>query len=160
MARLYLMLLFALLVLIVAGKSAGQYGELAKLSEVRIVVEDLESEEKELGLKEDDIKNHVFVFLRSKLPRLAVKESSPYVYIRVTMRFSRQEGRKIGYFGAVQVMITRQVYIQKNSQATWATVWERLFIINGPLKEAVPAVRDTLDVLLTQFAADWYKDNP
>ncbi len=39
MARLYTMLLFALPVLMVPVESVGQNGELAKLSEVRIVVE-------------------------------------------------------------------------------------------------------------------------
>ena len=73
MARLYPMLLFALLVLMVPVESAGQYGQLAKLSEVGISVESLTRASKELGLTKEDIKNHVFVFLRSKLPRLEVK---------------------------------------------------------------------------------------
>ncbi len=90
MARLYPMLLFALLVLMVPVESAGQDGQLAKLSEVQIVVEDLRQGEKELGLREDDIKNYVFVFLRSKLPRLAVKDSvQPSVLIVINMTKGR-----------------------------------------------------------------------
>jgi len=160
MARLYLMLLFALLVLVVPVESVAQYGYLAKLSEVKIVVEYLGSEEKKLGLKKDEIENYVLVFLRSKLPRLVIKEALPFVYIRVTMRFSRQRGIKVGYFGAVQVIITRPVYIQKTGQDVKADVYEKLTVINGPLKSAVSEVRETLDELLTKFAADWYRDNP
>ena len=86
MARLYTMLLFALLVLVMPVESAGQNGQLARLSEVDILVEQIRSEGKELGLNRDDIKNHVFVFLRSKLPGLAVKENVlPYIYINVNV---------------------------------------------------------------------------
>jgi len=62
MARFYTMLLFALLVLVMPVESAGQNGEIAKLSEVQIVVNNLSQESKELGLNMGEIKNHVFVF--------------------------------------------------------------------------------------------------
>ena len=50
MARLYTILVFALLVLVVPVESAGQNGQLARLSEVHIVVERLSQDAKELGL--------------------------------------------------------------------------------------------------------------
>ncbi len=53
MTRLYPMLLFALLVLVVPVESAGQDGQLARLIEVKIVVEDLSSDAKELGVNKD-----------------------------------------------------------------------------------------------------------
>jgi len=82
MSRLYLMLFFALLVLVVPVESAGQNGQLARLSEVHIVVERLSQDAKELGFNRDEIRNYVFVNLGRKLPRLVVNESAvPFIDI-------------------------------------------------------------------------------
>ena len=156
MARLYPMLLFALLVLVVPVESEGQNGELAKLSEVKILVESLLSAEKELGITRGDIKNQVFVFLRGKLPRLRVsKSASPYVYIRVTM-----SNDKTGYFGAVQLMLSRVVSNKLTGDDIRAYVWESIYIVSSGLGNAPDHVRRILERLLTKFAADWYRDNP
>ena len=99
MARLYPMLLFALLVLVVPVESAAQTGELAKLSKVKIVVEKLTQDSKELGLNEDDIIYQVFVYLRSKLSRLKVSKSADStVYVNANILKSHLEsGEVIGY---------------------------------------------------------------
>ncbi len=53
MARLYTMLYLTLVVLMMPVESAGQDGQLARLIEVKIVVEDLSSDAKELGVNKD-----------------------------------------------------------------------------------------------------------
>ncbi len=131
MARLYTMPSFALLVLVVPVESVA-YGELAKLKEVAISVEVLGKVEKELGLSKEDIKNHVFVFLRSKLPRLKVSEiNDPNVYISVTLGYTMAGENKDGYHGAVKVDVHRGVTIIKNKQYTLSPVWSNYVILSG-----------------------------
>ena len=60
MARLYLMLSYVLFMLAVPVESSGQNGQLAKLSEVHIVVERLSQDAKELGFNRDEIRNYKF----------------------------------------------------------------------------------------------------
>ena len=163
MARLYTTLFFVLLVLMVPVESAAATGDLAKLSEIRIVIEHMGSNEKELGLNENDIKNHVFVFLRSKLPTLKVTESVvvPYVYINLNIaKYRTGSGAILGYVGSVRVHIERQVTIDKIGKLTAAPVWINSTLVSGLQDKAVAHVRESLDDLLTAFAADWYRDNP
>ncbi|MEE8113286.1 MAG: hypothetical protein V3T23_02920 [Nitrososphaerales archaeon] len=160
MARLYTTLFFVLLVLMVPVESAAT-GELAKLMEVKILVGNLSKESMEEGLNEEDIKNHVFIFLRSKLPRLKVSEiNGPYVGIIVHLDHTETGGKKDGYFGLVEVEVGRSVLIIENKNITLTSVWSRSAILSGPLGNASTDVMKWLDRLLTSFAAAWYVDNP
>ncbi len=157
MYRLYLPLLFALFILAVPEESAGQYGGLTELSEVKIVVEELSREEKKLGLSEDQVKNHVFVLLQSKLRRRLVKDSvEPHVYVNINVGITNGGA----YYGTVQVDIYRQVTINKTGKILLASVWDGGISLTGPEGEAVNQVRSLLDQLLTSFAAAWFQDNP
>ena len=162
MVRLYIPYFFALLFLVVPEDSAGQQGDLAGLTEVRIEVFAFDKSDKELGLDSDDIKNHVFVLLRSKLPRLVVNESAAAgVYIRITLGIGETSSRKkTDYFGSVQLMVRRPVSILKTGMKSSAYVWETLSIMTGPMNHAVSQTRETLELHLIKFAADWYRDNP
>ncbi len=162
MARLYPMLLFALLVLVVPVESEG-YAELAKLNEVSIVVAAFDRDAKELlTLNENDIKNQIFVFLRSKLPNLKVKETSlSSAMIAVNLGKIPAHGRTTVYYGEILLKVFRPVTIKKTGGLTYnAAVWSRSAILAGPPDSATGNVREYLDQLLTIFAADWYRDNP
>jgi hypothetical protein len=157
MYRLYLSLFVALLILAVPEESAGQYGGLTELSEVKIVVEELSLEEKKLGLSEDQVKNHIFVLLQSKLRRRLVKDSvDPYIYVNINVGIT--DGG--AYYGTVQVDIYRQVTINKTGRIFLTSVWSEGISLTGPEREAVNHVRSQLDQLLTGFASAWYRDNP
>ncbi len=162
MARLYPMLYFAMLVLVVPVESAGQDGQLTKLSQVRIYVEKMGSSEEELGLNRDDINTQVFVLLVRKLPRLKVKKSaSPYVYILVNVgKDLLKSGKAIGYYGVVEIQVFRKVTINKTGRIVSAVLWSQNYRLTGSLSGAVPHVQRSLDILLTNFAAAWNKDNP
>ncbi len=164
MSRLYPMLLFALLVLMVPVGSAGQdiylTKTLNKLDEVKIVV-GIYDDAKELGLNEEDIKNHVFVFLRSRMPSLKVKDSeTPFLRVWSTLTFIKVEGRKIGFHGDVRVDVLRSAVVAKSRRAAILIVWSEYELFSGPLGNASSDVKKLLDALLTKFAADWYRDNP
>jgi len=164
MARSYPMLLFALLVLMVPVESAAGSGKLTGLREVRLEIKDLSRIEKELGLNEDSIKDHAFVLLRSKLPRLAVSESATsFVHVAPIIHFvTNQGGKKTGYYGFVLIRVFRRVMIVEIRKVTEVSVWEEIISIIGPLGSghAATNVRESLNELLTNLAADWYRDNP
>jgi len=153
MARLYIMFFFALLVLVVPEKSAGQDGELTKLTEVRIIVGNI-NDSKKLGVNEEDIENYVFVFLRSKLPRLKVQsEALSSLDITVSLSYIDMSGRKLGYFGYVFLRTIREVTIIETKKNTDAAVKGSVLSLSGPLGNANSHVKEILDSLLTKFAA-------
>ena len=160
MARLYLMLFYVLFMLAVPAESSGQNGQLAKLSEVHIVVERLSQDVKELGFNRDDIRNHVFVNLRRKLPRLVVNESA-VPFIDIVANINKVGGEIIrGYFGEVQIQVYRRVIVIESGSSTIAPVWTNSFVVTSPPDQVVASVREALVRQLTRFAADWYRDNP
>ncbi len=165
MARLYPMLLFALLVLMLPVESAAQSGQLAKLSEVQLFLTFDGGDEKELALTEKDLKNHVFVLLRSKLPRLAVKESTKSS-IRISTDLSigtGGEGKiKLFYYGHVSLTLSRPVIYEETGKSGYGIAYQATHSLTGPFRREVASthVREVLDRLLTLFAADWYRDNP
>ena len=161
MIRLYLSVFSALFILVVPKVSVGQYGNFTDLSEVTIQVGKLESVTKKLGLDETAIKNHALVLLRSKLPRLLVKDSADStVYIHVDVGEVRTGREAIGYYGFVSVGVSRVVTIIKTGKVTEADLFYGTQRLRGPLSNTSDGVRGVLDSLLTSFAAAWDKDNP
>jgi len=162
MARLYPILLLALLILVLPVEAAGQYGQLGKLSELKIVVLPFSNYEKKLELNEDNIKNQIFEFLRSKLPRVSVKESAiEGLNVIINLGENRLEsGGKAGYNGLIDVRIYRLAKIKNNGLNTNVIVWSKGGSLAGPTSGGEAFIKEVLAQLLAQFAADWNKDNP
>ena len=160
MAR-FPMLFFVLFILAVPVVSAAQFGVLTKLQEVEIVVSDLSNTEKELGLNKKDIENHVFVFFQSKLPRVAVKKTSKTNFrISSNIFYTTSSGRRIGFFGQVMVSVFSPVIIKRNGGHATVPVWVGSNPFAGPPTDARPVFNNAIDRMLTEFAEDWYRDNP
>jgi len=103
--RLYIPFFLALFFLVVPKESAGQDGDLTNVSEVSIVVGKLDSPSKTLGLDEMAIKNHVFVLLQSKLPRLLVKDyADSRIHIIVDLAHIKVENEVVGYYGFTAIV--------------------------------------------------------
>jgi len=162
MVRLYLSVVFALFILVMPKESAGQYGGLAGLTEVKIEVEELSYDAKELGLTEAQLKDHILVFVQSKLPRLAVAKSiNPFIVASINLAYTKTvSGERIGFHGSIDLKIYRTVVVLKTAKTVLAPVWTRSFSLSGRPSSARSQVREILDDLLTKFAADWYRDNP
>jgi len=145
----------------VPKESLGQNGELVKLEEVRIVVAHISKVEKKLGLTKEDLKNHIFVFLRSKLPRLKVREyAESYIWIGVTPDYITQGASKTGVYGLVDVRVYSAVTIKTSKRNASVAIWVATNTFIGPLGDISTQVKEWLDRHLTKFAADWYRDNP
>lgn len=57
-------------------------------------------------------------------------------------------------------MVKRRGTIKKTGKDFPVIVWERMYSVRGPMGDTSAHVRDSLDELLTDFAADWNRDNP
>ena len=161
MIRLYLPIFLALFILAVPKESVGQNGQLAGLTEVKIVTGALSAKAKELGLSKSQINQQVFVFLRSKLPSLSVSDTAtPSIKVMVGLDPIRSSSkRELGYYGTITIKVYRHVLVSKSGKSVIAPVWTDGYSLHGS-DSAVSHVRGLLDTLLTSFAADWYRDNP
>ena len=162
MCRLLLINFLILLFLAGPGKAAGQSTELAQLQGVTLVVEDLDRKEKMLGLNEEWLKNHTLMLLQSKVPRLMVNQPSAEGSLLVDATFGMivREGKTIRYYGVLEVEAFRLVAIKKTEQIIWAPVWDGQYILTGLPHKATAQVKETLDLIITDFAAKWHHDNP
>ena len=162
MVRLYPIVFFALLVMVMPKEGSSASGDISKLLEVRVEVGDLGRDEMTLGLNKKVIETHAIVTLLRKLPRVVVNESAKsVVQIRTIFGTGKMvDGVEKWYFGAMMVSVVRPVTILKTGRSTKAIVWNRLYTLTGPLGTTAADVRRNLERLLTDFAADWYRDNP
>ena len=163
MVRLFLSVFFALFILAVPKESVGQTGQLAGLTEIKLLVKTLSRAAKQSGLTETQFKDHILVFLQSKLPRLAVAKSGDSFFdVSINIDYvTTASGRsKRGFNGSISLQIYRKVAVHKTAKVVLLPVWTKSFPLEGPLSSAHSHVRVTLDDLLTKFAADWYRDNP
>lgn len=162
MVRLFPTLFFVLLVMVMPKEGSSAAGDISKLLEVRVEVGDLGRDEMKLGLNKKVIETHTIVTLLRKLPRVVVNESAKSV---VQIRTIFGTGKMVGgvekwYFGTIMVSVVRPVTILKTGRSTNAIVWNRLYTLTGPLGATAADVRRNLERLLTDFTADWYRDNP
>ena len=161
MVRLTLLFFLALLILSVPEGSAGEKGNLTKLREVRIVVEDSNSHMREMGLTEDVLKKQVLALLLGKLPRVAVNDAAkPFVYVNVNVLYGTMGNRRKYYFGNVNVQVKQPVIKKNTGKEISASVWSISHVVTGPPTSAPDHVRSSLETILTSLAADWYQDNP
>ena len=143
---------------ILSGSAAA--GDLAKLRSLKVSVGTISPEARSLGVAEDDLEAHVVVFLRSKIPGLQVSTSAPeYIVVNVALDYIEQSGRKMGYAGAITVLVYRLATVVDTKKVSLVGVWADGTTLAGG-RDATIRVREMLDRLLTRFAADWYKDNP
>jgi len=162
MCRLLLIYFLFLPFLVGPENAAGQSTELAQLQGVTLVVEDLDRRERTLGLNEDWLKNHALVLLQQKVPRLMVNQRSAEgsLLVDVTFGMIEREGKTIRYYGVLEVEAFRLVAIKKTEQIVWAPVWDGQYILTGQPQKATAQVKETLDLIIADFAAKWNRDNP
>ncbi len=126
------------------------------------MVEEMDRKEKMLGLNEEWLKNHTLVLLQQKVPQLMVNQPSAEGSLLVDATFGiiEREGKTIRYYGVLEVEAFRLVAIKKTEQIIWAPVWDGQYILTGQPQKATAQVKETLDLIITDFAAKWHRDNP
>lgn len=162
MSRFYLPFFLILFFLLCPEISAGQSAELARLQSVTVEIDKLDRSERELGMNEALLSEHALALLRSKVPLLKVNQPSAEgtLLVDATLGIVKKDGKTIRYYGVLEVEAFRLVAIQKNEQLIWAPVWDGQYILTGRPEQAVDQVKDTLGLIITEFAAKWHQDNP
>ena len=146
---------------------ATKVGPLTRLRQTSIVAESLDADAKTLGLSKKSLESQMFVGLRRDIPRLAVRESArPFLYLQVTVvRRTTVGGQEHGFSAFVNLRMERPVTIQEDVGVdevtfTMATVWDRGELLSGSRRSIRQLVKDSIDEKLTEFAADYYRQNP
>ena len=80
--------------------------------------------------------------------------------VATTFGLIGREGKTIRYYGVLEVEAFRLVAIKKTEQIVWAPVWDDQYILTGLPHKAAAQVKETLDLIITDFAAKWNHDNP
>ncbi|MBI4611332.1 MAG: hypothetical protein HY726_20270 [Candidatus Rokubacteria bacterium] len=174
--------------LALAGALVGATGawaqwprELEGISRLHVIVQDLDPLAKELALTKPDLERLVSAFLRGKLPDVTQEMGTEYML--VTVRLSRGEGAAQArgpVVAAVSVRVYRPVVtlykvrelvqkpVQTPAQAlpsylmnlVLAAVWQREALLTGDDRGIAGRLTTTLETLLGEFVADYYRANP
>lgn len=157
------------LLILVAGTQLASAQELKELGEVKIVVEPLDPDARAARLTKSNLESQTLVALKRDIPRLTVRGGAfPYIYINlVVIRQKLVSGREMAYFACLSVFLMRPVDILPDSiidgdpvHSTLASVWSKGKVLSAAKEDMAQFVRESLDELLTEFAADYYRDNP
>lgn len=150
--------------------------ELEGIGRLYIAVQDLEPLAKEVGLAKADLERTVSAFLRGKLPDVTQEMGTEYVL--VTVRLSRIEGAQARgpIAAAATVRVHRPVVtlykvrelVQKQTQTlpnylrnlVLSVVWQRDALLTGDERGLAGHLTKTLETLLGEFVADYYRANP
>ena len=142
--------------------------DLTKLKSLCVDTEELPpTATQDHNLSKEAIKNYVYVWLKGKLPRLRVERfrgahkglcspGKPYLYVNVNIRTSKANGMRIGFYGNVHVYITRLTTWETGNVSLGIAYFSNTILI-GPMGKARSLVNDAFELLLTDFAAEYYK---
>ena len=111
---------------------------------------------KDLGLSKEAIGNRVYVWMKSKIPKLQVEfpakiTCTPFLLVIVEMA-----KRGEGYFGHVSIDLIRSTR-WKSGKVGEGIAYTDGTILRGPVRSAGQHVTKILDELVTNFAAEYYK---
>ena len=142
-------------------------GPLTRLRQAVIVVEPLSPAARAADLSIKSLKSQMLVGLRRDIPKLAVRESArPRLYLLVmVLRDRTVGGRELGFSVCVSLQMWRRVTILEDVgvgevTSIITTVWSRDGIVTGPRSSIRQQVKDNIAEKLTEFAADYYRQNP
>ncbi len=118
-------------------------------------------------LSKEAIKNHVYVWLKGKLPKLRVERftgvyrgtcsaDNPTLYANVNIDTSETKRGKMGYYGNVKIVVKRRT-TWESGKVGLGIAYSAGTILTGPMGDARAHVNEGLDLLLTDFAAEYYK---
>lgn len=157
-----LLTLTLVLLPVLADATWGGPGDLQKLSRVMLEIILEGSGVAAEGLTPEELRDHVTVLLRAKLPRLALTEfgqirGAAGLAVAVIVQ-KLPTGR--GYYGSIEISLFRAATIEATGKIGVPSVWHQLHLLTGePMRERA-LIRETLDQAVTTFAADWYRGNP
>ncbi len=142
-------------------------GPLTRLRQTSILVEPLTADAKTLGLSRKSFESQMLVGLGRNIPGLAIREGVlQFLYLQVgVLRETTVGGQEFGFSACLRLRRSRPVTILEDVGVgevtfTSATVWDTGKLLTGPRSSMRQRVKETIDQKLTEFAADYYRQNP
>jgi len=140
-------------------------GPMTGLKSLQICVEDIEGD-KNAGIIKSDLEAQTLVTLKRNIPALTIRETASCIGIFVVVvEAETVGGQPLGYSVMLRLMLLRPVNILADDWksvvgvARIAGVWERSALVTGTRDSIARQVKDAVDSYLTQFSADYYKQN-
>jgi hypothetical protein len=142
------------------GIAKAQYEDATTgLEGVDIVIEHF-NKDVNFGFTQQDVESQVLVAIKRDLPKLAVgKRFGAYIYVRITPLVING-----GFASNVSVQLRRPSHIFRENKtdtgiSATATVWDKGAILSGPASTIRAQIFEEISEDLTQFAADYYRDD-
>jgi hypothetical protein len=153
----------AVLILISSAciSKAQAINPLKGLHRVSIVIENIGKEGQDIHLDKQDLQSQTLVALRRDIPTLKINsESTPYVYVNIVG--ARSSGGGYAFF--VHVGVCRPALILDDDanvvMKAIPEVWDSGIILTGDPDTMAGRIRQVVSDKITEFAADYYKQNP
>lgn len=150
------------LVLIAPGLLLAQKSKpLKNLDQLSVVVEDLGEVGSQMGLSHESLESVALVALKHNLPNLKIDQTAAsYLYIKV-LAVKTASDEVAAY---VSVEMKRDVKIVRDFTDTvvdeeFAPVWYRGKLLAGPRYDMASRIRQSVTDYLTEFAADYNRQN-
>jgi hypothetical protein len=153
----------AFLLLLSAASSirlpAQTFTDLKDLKQIKVVVEELDSEAGSVGITREALETQTVAALKREMPKVEVKDSAvSYVYVHVITSLNG------GCAVRVVVQLWRPVMLLKDDgdpiATTLASVRDRGTTLTGPRKSMGPQVLADISEKIKEMAADYNKANP
>ena len=150
------------------NSAVGQVYDLTKLKSVCVQGAGPSDVLQVLGVSMEATKNHVYVLLKGKLPRLWAepyigRDEGPCAVTAPMLSFvldvgigKTVSGMKTGYYGMVLLALIRPT-VWESGQAGRGIAYYNSILLTGPISEGKQRVIIVLEELLTDFAAEYYK---
>lgn len=112
-----------------------------------------------IGMTQEELHEALIDRLRATLPRLPVgRTCSNALYLRVSIATKAgEDGRLLGYFGAVRLEALRTAILLDTMSRTEVTAWHGAATLSGPVGDERAALLGALDSLLGSFTAAYHK---
>lgn len=128
------------------------FGSLANLREARLLAR-VGLEGTKAGLSENNLRRVTLDALRKKLPNMVINESgSAFMTISVQLAPEQKTGEN-DLFGTVTFYV-----LDPNTNKNIA--WGKSHYVAASSEVAYSTIQDSLESLISRFAADWHRDNP
>jgi hypothetical protein len=130
------------------------------LEGIDIVVEGF-NKDVDLGFSPQDVDSQVLVAIKRDIPKLPVgKRFGAYIYVRITSITIPG-----GFASNVSVQLRRLSHIIRENQTDTgilvvATLWEKGSILSGSASTIRSRIFEEINEELTEFAANYYRENP
>ena len=154
--------IFFLCLLVPALSSAATDTTFKGLDRLDVAIEKLDQAGEQTGLTQESLQSLVTVAIKRDIPTMRVEKGlGAYIYVVVTCKQTTASATAC----FVSVELTRPVKILKNDfntevGGTLGVVWDKGMLLHHPTTSMASKIREEIEQEITDFAAEYYRQNP